>query len=35
VRDGSIVCGPATEPAKAWPVKIENGRVFLDLAANA
>ena len=35
VRDGSIACGPATEPAKAWPVKIENGRVFLDLAVNA
>ncbi len=33
VRDGSVGCGPATEPAKSWPVKIENGRVLLDLAA--
>ena len=31
VRDGSVQCAPATEPVKAWPVKIENGRVFLDL----
>jgi naphthalene 1,2-dioxygenase ferredoxin component len=32
VRDGSVACGPATEPVKSWPVKIEGGRVFLDLA---
>jgi naphthalene 1,2-dioxygenase system ferredoxin subunit len=32
VRDGSVSCGPATEPAKSWPVKIEEGRVYLDLA---
>jgi naphthalene 1,2-dioxygenase system ferredoxin subunit len=32
VRDGSVNCGPATEPAKSWPVKIEEGRVYLDLA---
>ena len=32
VRDGSVSCGPATEPAKSWPVKIEDGRVYLDLA---
>ena len=31
VRDGSVQCAPANEPVKAWPVKIENGRVFLDL----
>jgi naphthalene 1,2-dioxygenase system ferredoxin subunit len=31
VRDGTVTCGPATEPAKSWPVKIENGRVFLNL----
>jgi naphthalene 1,2-dioxygenase system ferredoxin subunit len=31
VRDGSVSCGPATEPAKSWPVKIEDGRVYLDL----
>ncbi len=32
VRDGSVGCGPATEPVKSWPVKIEDGRVYLDLA---
>ena len=32
VRDGTVACGPATEAVKAWPVKIENGRVFLDLS---
>ena len=32
VRDGSVSCGPATEPVKSWPVKIEEGRVYLDLA---
>jgi len=31
VRDGTVGCGPATEPVKAWPVKIESGRVFIDL----
>jgi naphthalene 1,2-dioxygenase system ferredoxin subunit len=33
LRDGSVGCGPATEPVKAWPVKIEGGRVWLDLTA--
>ena len=31
VRNGSVQCGPATEAVKSWPVKIENGRVFLNL----
>ena len=31
LRDGSVSCGPATEPVKSWPLKIENGRVFLQL----
>ena len=31
LRDGSVACGPATEPVRAWPVKIEGGRVFLQL----
>jgi len=31
LRDGAVGCGPATEPVKSWPVKIEGGRVFLDL----
>ena len=33
LRDGVVAFGPATESVKSWPVKIENGRVFLDLAA--
>ena len=31
LRDGSVSCGPATEPVKSWPVKIQGGRVCLDL----
>ena len=31
LRDGSVACGPATEPVRSWPVKIEGGRVFLQL----
>ena len=31
VRDGTVQCGPATEAVKSWPVKIENGRVYLAL----
>ena len=33
VRDGSVGCGPANEPVKSWPVKIEGGRVWLNLSA--
>ena len=33
VRDGTVRCGPATEPVKSWPVKVDNGRVYLDLGA--
>ncbi|WP_312259980.1 non-heme iron oxygenase ferredoxin subunit [Limnohabitans sp.] len=33
VRDGTVSCGPATEPVKSWPVKIEDGRVFLNLVS--
>jgi naphthalene 1,2-dioxygenase ferredoxin component len=32
VRDGTVQCGPATEPVKSWPIKVENGRVLMDLA---
>jgi len=31
LRDGSVCCGPATEPVKSWPVKIMGGRIFLQL----
>ncbi len=31
LRDGAVSCGPATEPVKSWPVKIEGGRVWLQL----
>jgi naphthalene 1,2-dioxygenase system ferredoxin subunit len=31
VRDGSVTCGPATQPVRSWPVKLEGGRVFLKL----
>ena len=33
LRDGSVSCGPATEAVKSWPVKVEGGRVFLQLNA--
>jgi naphthalene 1,2-dioxygenase system ferredoxin subunit len=33
VRDGTVQCGPATEAVKSWPIKIENGRVLIDLSA--
>jgi naphthalene 1,2-dioxygenase system ferredoxin subunit len=32
LRDGTVSCGPATEPVKSWPVKIEDGRVYLNLS---
>jgi naphthalene 1,2-dioxygenase system ferredoxin subunit len=31
LRDGSVTCGPATEPVRSWPVKVEGGRVLLKL----
>ncbi len=31
VRDGSVACGPASEPVRSWPVKLEAGRVWLAL----
>jgi naphthalene 1,2-dioxygenase ferredoxin component len=33
LHDGTVSCGPATEPVKSWPVKIEHGRVWLQLNA--
>lgn len=31
LHDGSVSCGPATDPVKSWPVKIANGRILLQL----
>jgi naphthalene 1,2-dioxygenase system ferredoxin subunit len=31
VRDGKALCAPLTESQVTYPVKIENGRVFIDL----
>lgn len=31
VRSGKAMCAPLTEDLRTYPVKIENGRVFVDL----
>jgi naphthalene 1,2-dioxygenase ferredoxin component len=31
IRDGKPLCQPAVEAIRSYPVKIENGRVFIDL----
>ncbi len=31
VRSGKAMCAPLTEDIRTYPVKIENGRVFVDL----
>jgi naphthalene 1,2-dioxygenase system ferredoxin subunit len=31
IRDGRPTCQPVTEAVRTYPVKIENGRVFVDL----
>jgi naphthalene 1,2-dioxygenase system ferredoxin subunit len=31
IRDGRPTCQPVTEAVRSYPVKIENGRVFVDL----
>lgn len=31
IRNGKPMCEPVTEPLRSYPVKIENGRVFVDL----
>jgi naphthalene 1,2-dioxygenase system ferredoxin subunit len=31
IRNGSPLCEPVNEPVQIYPVKIENGRVFVDL----
>jgi naphthalene 1,2-dioxygenase system ferredoxin subunit len=32
IRTGAATCAPATTALKTWPVKIEAGRVYLNLA---
>ena len=32
IRDGRPTCEPVTVPVRSYPVKIEGGRVFVDLA---
>lgn len=32
IRDGKALCAPLTEDIKSYPVKIENGRVFIELS---
>ena len=31
VRNGSPTCAPVTEPLKCYPVRIDGGRVFLQM----
>lgn len=31
IRDGSASCAPVTEALRCYPVRIEDGRVFLQL----
>jgi naphthalene 1,2-dioxygenase system ferredoxin subunit len=33
VRSGKALCAPLTVDLRSYPVKIENGRVFVDLGA--
>lgn len=35
VRTGSPTCAPVTDAVKSYPVKIEGGRVFLQLEQRA
>jgi naphthalene 1,2-dioxygenase system ferredoxin subunit len=31
IRDGKASCAPATDPLRVFPVKIANGRVYVDI----
>lgn len=31
IRDGRATCAPATDPVRTYPVKIEDGRVYVDV----
>ena len=32
VRDGQPTCAPVTEPLRTYPIKVEDGRVYLQIA---
>lgn len=32
IRDGRVMCEPAVEPLRTWPVRIDGGRVWIDLS---
>ena len=34
VRTGAVTCEPAAEPVRSYPVKIDNGRVFIEMTEN-
>jgi naphthalene 1,2-dioxygenase system ferredoxin subunit len=34
VRTGKAMCAPLTEDIRTYPVKIENGRVFVDMSVD-
>ena len=31
IRTGAATAAPCTEPVRSWPVKVEGGRVYLQL----
>ncbi len=33
IRTGAATLAPCAEAVKSWPVKVEGGRVFVDLSA--
>lgn len=32
VRDGSVLCAPLTQPLRVYPVRVDQGKVFVQLA---
>ncbi len=32
VRDGRPTCAPVTEPLRTYPIKVEGGRVYVQIA---
>lgn len=30
IRTGAVVCGPAPQPLAVYPVRVEDGQVFVD-----